>query len=476
MLEQNYRSTQTILDSAHHVIALNLQRKEKHLWTDNGPGQPIVVHEAYDDEEEATFVAEEVKRLAKADRLAHRDIAVMYRTNAQSRPLEEAFVRHNIPYRLVGGARFYERREVKDLLAYLRLLHNPLDSVALLRIINVPTRGIGERTLTELGRWADGLSLPLYSALQLVADQERDRPEDAAGSRHPFQKRSLEALLRFLTTIDELVALAKTSSLSDLLDTVIERTEYRQHILAEPARAAGGPDGEERWENVQQLRAVATQYDELKPTDALETFLEDVALITDIDTYDERADAATLITLHAAKGLEFPVVFIIGLEEGLLPHVRSYDDPAQMEEERRLCYVGMTRAKQGLYLVRAFRRAFAPAGGGFGGGHNPPSRFLADIPQSLTTAAQRVASPTLWPSRQRHTGRREADEAPAAPAETFAAGDRVRHPSFGDGVVVSCKPSSGDQLVTVAFKGEAGVKKLLLSLAPLERVTSASSA
>ncbi len=478
ILDQNYRSTQTILDSAHHVIALNKQRKEKNLWTDNGPGGPVIVHEAYDEEDEARFVVDEVQRLARREKPArsgaegatYSAFAVMYRTNAQSRPLEEAFVRSGIPYRLVGGTRFYERREVKDLLAYLRLLHNPFDSIALMRVINLPPRGIGDKTLAELGRWARERSVPPYAALQLIADAERDTPDvPARGApvegravpvEHPFQKRTAGALLRFLGLLNELIALSRTASLSELLDAVIDRAEYKEHLLSQA-------DGEERWENVQELRAVTAQYDQLKPEHALPSFLEDVALITDVDEYDERAEAVTLITLHAAKGLEFPAVFIVGLEEGLLPHMRSLEsgDPAQLEEERRLCYVGMTRAKRHLYLVRAFRRAFA--------GHHPPSRFLADIPPPLLAQSQRVSEPTLFPRRHRYgttTAHPEPVEGPAAPAETFAAGDHVRHPKFGEGIVVSCQPSGTDYQVVVAFQGEAGIKKLLLSFAPLERL------
>ncbi|MCH7577365.1 MAG: UvrD-helicase domain-containing protein [Chloroflexi bacterium] len=495
ILDQNYRSTQSILDSAHSVIAVNKQRKEKNLWTENGPGRPITVYEAYDEEGEAAFVIDEVKRLAKAEKLPLRGFAVMYRTNAQSRPLEEAFVRRNIPHRLVGGTRFYERREVKDLLAYFRLVHNPFDSVALMRVINVPARGIGDRTLAELSRWSGEQSIPAYAALQLIADAERDSPERtgahgepvepgepvqgrATAGAHPFQRRTVGALLRFLGLLNELIEVAKKESLSELLDTIIERTGYREYLLGEERGSL--PDGEERWENVQELRAVAAQYDELKPEHALPSFLEDAALITDVDEYDEKADAVTLITLHAAKGLEFPVVFIVGLEEGLLPHMRSLEsgDPAQLEEERRLCYVGMTRAKEHLYLVRAFRRSFGRTGAGFGGGHNPPSRFLADIPSELIAQPERADTPTLLPQRHRYGAAAQPvgahRDAPsgeaAAPAETFAAGDHVRHPKFGEGIVVSCQPSGADYQVVVAFQGEAGIKKLLLSFAPLERV------
>jgi DNA helicase-2/ATP-dependent DNA helicase PcrA len=509
ILDQNYRSTQTILDSAHSVIALNKQRKEKNLWTENASGGPVVIHEAYDQEDEALFVVEEIKRLAKpvgAQRsssarglspesppspahgrgaggegpLAYHDIAVMYRTNAQSRPVEEALVRRGIPYRLVGGTRFYERREVKDLLAYLRVIQNPFDAVAMMRIINRPGRGIGDKTLSEINRLARERTVPPYAILQMIADAERDSPEfdsplprtgEGPGVRdsHPFQKRTVGALMRFLGLLNEIIVLSKTASLSELLDAIIDKTEYKPHIMSDP-------DGEERWENVQQLRVVAAQYDELKPEHALASFLEDVALITDVDEYDEKADSVTLITLHAAKGLEFPAVFIIGMEEGILPHIRSLEagNPAEIEEERRLCYVGMTRAKRHLYLVRAFRRAFS--------GHNPPSRFLADIPPTLAAQSQRAMQREMMPARYRygtHAGAVGArlgaplgDESePPPPKETFVAGDHVRHPKFGEGIVVSCEPSGpGDYQIVIAFQGEAGIKKLLLSFAPLEKM------
>jgi len=485
-LEQNYRSTQTILDSAHNVISVNRQRKEKKLWTENQRGSRVVVHEAYDEEEEASFVAEEVEALTKDNAHSPRGIAVMYRTNAQSRPFEEAFVRRGVPYRLVGGTRFYERREIKDLLAYLRLVHNPFDAICLLRVINVPPRGIGQRSVQELNRWSRELEIPPYATLQLLAEQEAPqgsahgepvepsfdklRTSDIQSAQgepvepsHPFQKRIAAALLRFLDLLNKLIKEAPSQSLSELLGAIIAGADYRRYLLE------GFADGEDRWENVQELRAVASQYDELAPAEALARFLEDAALITDIDEYDEKGDAVTLITLHAAKGLEFPVVFIVGMEEGLLPHMRSYDDPAQMEEERRLCYVGMTRAQEQLYLVRAFRRTF--------GGHNPPSRFVADIPPELVTTRERA--PTGMPARERFIAaasapaRPEPVEGHSAPAKAFAAGDHVRHPKFGEGIVVSCdEERSGDYLVIVAFKGEAGIKRLLLSFAPLERLSA----
>jgi len=458
ILDQNYRSTQTILDSAHSVIALNKQRKEKNLWTENGPGAPIIVHEAYDEEDEAAYVAEELKRLMRDEGLQYQDIAVMYRTNAQSRAVEEQLIRRSIPYRLVGGTRFYERREVKDLLAYLRLIQNPFDSVALMRVINVPHRGIGDRTLAELNRWAREKGIPPYAALQVVAETERDSLEGPPTGAHPFQKRTAGNLLRFLGILNELIELSKTSTLSALLDAVIDRIDYKPHIMSDE------DDGEERWENVDELRAVTIQYDELKPDHALASFLEDVALITDVDTMDE-SDSVTLITLHAAKGLEFPVVFINGLEEGILPHMRSIESgsPDQLEEERRLVYVGMTRAKLHLYLVRAFRRAFA--------GHNPASRFLSDIPQHLVQQSSRGIDREIGAGRRVVARRPVEDDRPFVPGDSFRPGDHVRHERFGEGVVVSSEPSGGDYQVVVAFQGEAGIKKLLLSFAPLEKVS-----
>jgi DNA helicase-2/ATP-dependent DNA helicase PcrA len=480
ILDQNYRSTQTILDSAHSVIALNKQRKGKNLWTENAAGRPIVVHEAYDEEDEAAYVAEEIRRLAREEPIPYRSVAVMYRTNAQSRPLEEALVRRGIPYRLVGGTRFYERREVKDLLAYLRLVHNPFDSIALMRVINTPARGIGDRTIAELNRWSRQRDIPPYAALQAVAGAEGDDPEYAEpasggveGRAHPFQKRTVGALMRFLGPLNELIELSKTLSLSELLDAVIDRADYKPYIM-------GTEDGEGRWENVQELRAVTIQYDELKPEHALPSFLEDVALITDVDEYDETADSVTLITLHAAKGLEFPAVFIVGTEEGILPHMRSIESgsPEQLEEERRLCYVGMTRAKQHLYLVRAFRRAFT--------GHHLPSRFLSDIPPNLVEQRQRAVQPAMFAGRYRYAMHAARDHSAATgarlgmpagggpespPAQEFRAGAHVRHPKFGEGIVVSCEPSGTDYQVVVAFQGEAGIKKLLLSFAPLERIS-----
>ncbi|MCH7811242.1 MAG: UvrD-helicase domain-containing protein [Chloroflexi bacterium] len=460
-LEQNYRSTQNILDSAHAVIAANEQRKEKRLWTDRSAGEPITIFEAYDDNEEADFVASEVTALLRDGSHTPGDIAVMYRTNAQSRVLEQAFVNQQIRYRLVGGTRFYERKEVKDLLAYMRLLHNPLDRIAFNRVINVPPRGIGARTLEELDRWSGGLDLSPYAALRLLAEEREPQP-------HSFSTRAVTALLAFHELIDRVAEGSKAQSVSALLGTVLESTRYRRYLLDEFEA-----DGEERWENVQQLVTLAAEYDGLEPDAALPQFLEDVALVSDADEYDAGAGAVTLITLHAAKGLEFPVVFIVGVEEGVLPHLRSFDDPAQLEEERRLCYVGITRAKERLYLVRAFRRYLMGSSL-----HNPPSRFLKDLPQKLIEtrrtmrgagARVRERGPTLARLRSGAATATPDPRPPTPQAAVFAAGDKVRHERFGEGVVVSCNVTGDDQEVTVAFQAGGGVKKLLLSYAGLEK-------
>jgi DNA helicase-2/ATP-dependent DNA helicase PcrA len=464
-LEQNYRSSQNILDSAHAVIAANRQRKEKNLWTEQGAGETVATYEAYDDNEEADFVASEVEALLKSKRMQARDIAVMYRTNAQSRTIEEALVREQIPYRIVGGTRFYERKEVKDIIAYLRLVHNPFDRVAFERVINVPARGIGAKTLEELERWSEGVGVPPYAALQMLKEGREPRA-------HRFATRASTSLLAFLDLMNGLIDASRTMPPAKIIGAIVDRTGYRRYLMDEfPEESTTGlPDGMERWENIQQLITLAATYDGLDPEAALPQLLEDIALVSDQDTYDERADSVTLITLHAAKGLEFPAVFIVGMEEGVLPHMRSFDDPSQLEEERRLAYVGITRAKERLYLVRAFRRHLMGSTL-----HNPPSRFLRDLPAHAVASRKSLQEEAAelryrGPSLARLRERRFGDGDGSTPGEAvFAAGDHVRHERFGEGVVVSCVVTPSDQEVTVAFTGGAGVKKLLLSYAPLEK-------
>ena len=457
-LEENYRSTQTILDAAEKLIAPNTQRVEKELWTKKGRGVPIVVSEGYNEQEEAQFVVREIQSLTQSEGHVLGDIAVMYRVNAQSRALEEACLRYGMPYQVIGGLKFYLRQEVKDLTAYLRLVANPDDDVGLTRVINVPSRGIGQRTVDELTRMSRDEGISMSSAIGLVA-QSKERADNPAAS--PFAPRSAQALIDFQNLINGLAAESETLDLPDLIDLVLERTGYKRHLLEEAER------GEERWENIQEFRNSAGDFHHLEGREALTAFLESVSLVSDVDNLEERADAITLITLHQAKGLEFPVVFIVGMEEGVLPHVRSMDDPEQMEEERRLCYVGVTRAKERLYLLRAFRRSLR-------GGSGPaiPSRFLVDIPQDVIVSPRQAVSeagPSMgWTPGVRA---RRSDGNLAQPVKPgLTTGDKVRHATFGEGIVMSRTPSGEDFEITVAFKEGQGVKRLLLSLAPLEKV------
>ncbi len=475
LLEQNYRSTQIILDAAHAVIAGSKERKKKSLWTEVGTGEQAVVYEAFDELDEATYVANEIAGLIAEGAPdsegghAHRDFAVMYRTNAQSRAIEEALIRAGIRYQLIGATRFYERREVKDVLAYLRLAHNPYDVVSFGRIVNVPGRGIGDRTVEQLEAWAARLGVPVYTALQILAMQQGLREGDGVRfERHPIATRQANTLTGVLDLIDDLAVVASKNNVSTLIDGALERTGYRRWLFDE----FDENEAEEHWQNVEELRNVASEYDGLAPEHGLASFLEDVALISDqdemTDADEDRGGKVTLITLHSAKGLEFSVVFMIAMEEGVLPHVRSFDDPAQMEEERRLCYVGMTRAKERLYLLRAFRR--------YGNGmsqHNPPSRFLRDIPPELLTQKSAVSeseSPARRGLLRYRPAPKENDVTPGPADAAFSGGERVRHPRFGEGVVVGCLVKGDDQELTIAFKGETGIKKLMLSFAPLERL------
>ena len=472
LLEQNYRSTKTILAAAQAVISQNQLRKDKRLWTENEEGVPVVVREAYNDEEEAGFVVSEIERLVARGEVRLRDCAVMYRTNAQSRKLEEVFLRRRMPHRVVG-IRFYQRREIKDVLAYLRCLANPDDAVSLLRIINVPARGIGQKTLTELQRWAELQGLSIYRALLRLASDE-----DVAS---PFSTRTERQLVGFISMMEELRAASADQSLLDLLKLVLDRTGY-----ASTLRDDASEEGEDRRENVEELLRVAGEFAGMRTDAGLAAFLEEAALATDVDEYDENADAVALITLHAAKGLEFPAVFIVGMEDGIFPHARSLDDPKTMEEERRLCYVGITRAKRRLYLVYAAHRTL------YGNTvANVPSRFLADIPSHLAMgslptrargpATSRASTPrgtSLDPSGRQAPwvapAGATAYQTPACPATRagqpcFAPGDRVHHATFGEGIVVKSTLVKDDEEVEVAFPG-IGMKKLSTAFAPLEKL------
>jgi DNA helicase II / ATP-dependent DNA helicase PcrA len=513
LLEQNYRSTQVILDAAHSVVRQNTARKDKRLWTRREGGESIAVHEAYNEEEEATFVVNEIRRLRARGDARLSDCAVMYRTNAQSRALEEQFIRTGTPYVVIGSKKFYERKEIKDVLAYLRLIGNPLDGVSLQRIINVPNRKIGPKTYAEFQRWAEQQHL---TALEALGRIEEHPTLATAGKR---------ALGGFGALIADLRQAAGELKLPELLDRLLERSGYAAELND------GTDEGLDRWNNVMELRRVAEDFAEIEPATALELFLENVALVGGSDVAqtsesgtlaheEQQRDAATLITLHAAKGLEFPVVFIVGLEEGILPHSRSLESPQDLEEERRLAYVGITRAMHRLYLVRATRRTF------YGGSSfQEPSRFLGEIPQTLLTASGRqygggaartgaaggagrpgggwgqssgggravwsgrpggasggrLAGPAagdtrelIVPAPRRPAAEDTAEPAtlgePAAAAEVaLQPGDRVVHRLFGQGVVLKVEETKGSTSVVVSFD-RVGKKTLDLAFAGLQRV------
>jgi len=453
-LEQNYRSTHNILDAAYGVISQNIGRKPKRLWTEREPGPLIQIFHAYNEEEEASFVTNEISRMIGQGEVRADECAVMYRTNAQSRALEEAFILNNLPYTLVGGTRFYERREIKDVIAFLRLILNPNDSVTLRRVINVPPRKIGATTVQALRRWAEPRGIPLAEAIE--------RAGEVPGIGSAAQK----SLTAFGHMMRELRQAAAGMNTLEVLDEVVLRTRYESFIRD------GSDEGEERWNNIKELRTVAQEYVDELPLEGLRSFLENVSLLGETDEIKDDRPRVTLLTLHAAKGLEYRIVFLVGMEENLFPHVRSLEDPRQMEEERRLCYVGITRAKERLYLVHAARRTF------YGNTSvNAPSRFLADIPESLWSESG--VAPREYVRREFFTPVSPVDPFEASKAravepvsQRFGAGDRVHHKHFGNGTVLSSTMTADDEEVEVEFSTAKGkmIKKLLVSFAGLEQL------
>ncbi len=446
LLEQNYRSRQTILDAAMAVIDRNPRRQRKHLFTERGKGEKIFYYEAFDDYGEAAFVVDTIASLIVGHRVEPGECAVMYRTNAQSRLLEEAFLRARIPYRLVGAQRFYGRREVKDMISYLRLVHNPADALALDRVVNVPPRGLGEKTLLSLHLAARAAGLSPGAVLMDLA----------RGDASPFwaqiSGRSALLLADFGALLSNWRAIAARATVTELFDRILQDVGYREYIHD------GTEEGAERWENVQELRRLTLEFENR----SLAEFLESVTLVSDQDTLVTGKNAPTLLTLHAAKGLEFDVVFIIGLDDGLLPHSRSFDDVEAMEEERRLFYVGITRAKDRLYLTRALRR------GSRGYAEETiPSRFLEDIPSELLAGKGRAGRRLAREMRVAVRG--ESTVALQTQAARFHVGMRVRHPLWGNGIVLDSRWQDGDEMVDVVFES-VGFKRLAASLANLQVV------
>jgi len=451
VLDQNYRSTETILGAANGVISNNPRRPKKHLWSDLGQGEPVIRFEGEDEHDEAGFVADELDRLEE-EGFNRSDVAVFYRTNAMSRVLEEVLVRRGIPYRVVGSVRFYERKEIKDALAYLKVLVNPDDQVAVKRVVNAPKRGIGDTTLGHLDRFAQREGISFFSALERAAEVGQ------------LNARAVRQIKEFLATVEVLTARLEEGGVKAALESVLVDTGYIAELESERSIEAMG-----RVENLRELVGVAEEFekagegsvvggedwDGIPNQRRLELLLEQTSLVSETDELEEGSGAVTLMTLHNAKGLEFPVVIIVGMEDGVFPHMRSLADPDELEEERRLCYVGITRAQQRLYLTNAWSRML------FGGSnHNPPSRFLTEIPPGLLEkAGKRVRD-------------HRSEKGVVAPQETIlelGPGDRVRHDKWGSGTVREVI-GRGDRAEAVVWFDTEGKKRLLLAWAPLSRV------
>jgi len=460
-LEQNYRSTKNILDAAHAIITKNQQRSEKELWTAAGDGLPVQMIQTHNERTEGEAMMRRIRNAVDANKRRYSDFAVLYRTNAQSRSVEETFIHYGVPYRIVGGTRFYDRKEIKDLVAYLRLIYQPDDRVSFERIVNLPTRGVGAKSVQNFFEWQSSQGFALGEALNQVAQ---------CGMVSGKAKKGLMDVSEMLTALR---TVAEDTTPAALLDSLIRRLDYLQFL------DDGTPQGESRQENVRELISVAQSYQDV----GLSGFLEEIALISDIDQADFSSDSVTLMTLHAAKGLEFPVVFMVGMEETVFPHSRALYDQAEMEEERRLCYVGMTRAREELYMSYATSRML------YGGvQHNPPSRFLSeidvefqpdmagnggfggfsDMKNSFNEAyysddfdqSPGYDEPSISYDTPSYSGPPEPQYIPE-----LNEGDTVRHKIFGTGTVVELDGSNA----TVYFKGK-GAKKLDISFAPLEKL------
>ena len=461
-LEQNYRSTQTILDVANEVISNNKKRKGKSLWTANGAGDKVVINTAYDESDEATFIADKISDGVSSGKYNFSDHAVLYRMNAQSNSIERTLVRSGIPYRIIGGHRFYERQEIRDAIAYLTVINNPEDNVRLRRIVNVPKRGIGDTTINKASEISSGLGISLYEVFRHSDEYEA-------------LKRSSKKLIAFCDLIDTLSQNVDKIPLDELFSEIVSKTDYLGHLRLDKEK------GEERIENIYELVSNLKTYESENEEPTLAGFLEEVALLTDIDNYNAQQDAVVMMTIHSAKGLEFPVVFLPGMEEGIFPGIQSMYNPDDVEEERRLAYVGITRAKQKLFISHAnMRMLFGTTS------RNLPSRFMIEIPDALTERTGRQpASQRTFESLARgdyedrnYSGngylskinqKPQSAEKPKAAAVSYNVGDSVMHKVFGKGVIVSSKPMGNDSMLEIAFQS-AGTKKLMANYAKLQKI------
>jgi len=453
-LEQNYRCTKRILEAANCVIANNENRKEKRLWTENKLGDNIKFFRAETDQEEAKFIVDEIIRLSK-NGYSYKDFAVLYRTNAMSRILEEAFVRGAVPYKVVGAFKFYDRKEIKDIISYLKFINNPLDSLSLERIINTPKRGIGDATVAKIKEAAERIGIPFYEALNNLS---------LIGGIGKVES----AIKKFTSLMNYFISIKNQVKVSQLINEILEKTGYLQELERE-----GTDEARARIENLNELYSSAVEFEESSEDKTLEAYLEKISLISDQDTIEGKT-SVTLMTLHAAKGLEFPVVFIAGMEEGIFPHFSALEDQNEMEEERRLCYVGITRAKELLFLTCAKQRLL------FGRtSFNPVSSFIEEIPEDIIedlskrmSNLSRIIYDDLKPKKElAYTIDAKVKMQPEKTKNDLYVklGDKVKHKLFGYGVVIAIKEVQRDKQVTVSFE-KAGVKTLLLSTAPLELV------
>ncbi|MGG6432825.1 DNA helicase PcrA [Anoxybacillus sp. D401a] len=441
LLEQNYRSTKRILQAANAVIEHNTQRKPKKLWTENSEGHALVYYEAMTEVDEAQFVVGKIKEYVDAGKRAYKDFAVLYRTNAQSRVLEEMLLKANIPYKIVGGLKFYDRKEIKDILAYLRLIANPNDDISFTRIINVPKRGVGASTIDKIAAYASSQGISMFNALSSIEEMG-------------ISARIAAPLVQFREQIDHWSQMQHYLSVTELVEDVLDRSGYRDMLREEKTLEAHS-----RLENIDEFLSVTQHFEQINEDKSLVAFLTDLALVADIDQLDndnegQTNDAVVLMTLHSAKGLEFPVVFLVGLEEGIFPHNRSLNDEDEMEEERRLAYVGITRAEEELFLTRAHMRTL------FGQTHvNAPSRFIGEIPEDLIEYAHKRV-------KQQATSQRPSTMSQGR----WRVGDKVSHKVWGIGTIVRVKESDGDQELDVAFSSPIGIKRLLAKFAPITKV------
>ena len=410
MLEKNYRSTKNILNAANGIIKNNKERKDKNLWTDNDTGSKVKYHRAYDEKDEAFYVGNQIKELLN-NGVKLNEIAVLYRTNAQSRNVEEVLLRENIPYRVIGSFYFYNRKEIKDLIAYLKVIYNPADDISLLRVINVPKRGIGDKTIQNLTEVANTLNTSLFDAIKSGKE------------------------LLFKETINKLKELSEKSSLTELVDAILEQSGLRNELVSEKTLEA-----DIRLENLEEFKTITKNYEENKGIVSLDEFLNEISLVSDVEEYRNREDVVTLMTIHSAKGLEFNNVFLIGLEEGIFPHQAAFFDNNELEEERRLCYVAVTRAKENLWIINAKRRTLYGLDS-----VNPPSRFINEIERELLDIDEEVKEQTF--------GKKTTIDS----SIEYKIGEHVLHDIYGEGVVISIE----DKILTVAFPHPAGIKKLM---------------